>query len=350
MKLSIDANELRNAVTACAAISPRKSPRPIMQSILLRTEGDTLRLAATDGEVWYAASVAAEIKEPGEAVINAAELVNACKHLCGTVGIKRDKDAATVMDGVYSFTMPSLLAADLPPEPKAEGEPVTLNADTLLAAIAACKHTMSGETSRYAINGALLVLGPKSEMVTTDGRALTIASLNTKAKAAKGIVPAKAVAMLERSTGDAVEVQLSGTLARFAWDGASLTTTIVEGNFPPYADIVPKADALGASVVLPEDAESVFAAVASMADEERPGVRVTLNGSVKVEARGGERKGEATIDAKSEGEGSQLLNPRLMRGMISGSTLRLGAKPEKPATLERPGVLRVVMPIVEARP
>ena len=68
MKLTCDRAELLDAVTLAASVVPARSPRKVLESVLLRASKDGVEVLATDLEVSLRAKVEkADVERAGEA-------------------------------------------------------------------------------------------------------------------------------------------------------------------------------------------------------------------------------------------------------------------------------------------
>src|SRR5207249_8179417 len=91
--------------------------------------------------------------------------------------------------------------------------------------------------------------GKKISLVSTDGRRLAqangdLASAGKLSKdGAKAIIPTKALQLVEKLIDDpeeAVGFQMRENQVIFHTSSATLTSNLVEGQFPPYEDVIPK--------------------------------------------------------------------------------------------------------------
>ena len=90
--------------------------------------------------------------------------------------------------------------------------------------------------------------GKKLDLISTDGRRLAQAkgdliSDKLGKDGAKAIVPAKALGLIDKLVDDPeepVEFQVRENQVVFHTPHATLTSNLVEGQFPPYEDVIPK--------------------------------------------------------------------------------------------------------------
>src|SRR5690606_26307909 len=131
-------------------------------------------------------------------------------------------------------------------------------------------------------NGVLVEReGNKLSMVATDGHRLALARGACKSatnEPRSAIVPSKALNLLLRLFDDAeqtVRIQIVDNQILFATDQALLVSNLVEGNFPPYKDVIPKEGDKRASLATDVFASAVRRA-ALLTNEESKGVRMAF--------------------------------------------------------------------------
>jgi DNA polymerase-3 subunit beta len=206
-------------------------------------------LSATDLEVGIVLSVAADVKREGKITVPARKFLDIVRELPGDE-VSLETDAASRMllkAGAVEIKLLGLAPDEFPqlPEVKKEAE-VKVACATLAKMIDRTLYAVSNDETRYVLNGAYLVW-EKSElkMVTTDGRRLSFirAALETGGKG-EAVVPTKALQELVHLFGSAegeVTVVLGEGYAKFTVGGATLTTRLIDGRFPDYEQVIPKA-------------------------------------------------------------------------------------------------------------
>ncbi|MEX2389847.1 MAG: DNA polymerase III subunit beta, partial [Phycisphaeraceae bacterium] len=173
--------------------------------------------------------------------------------------------------------------ADFPPVPEFKGDAdFEISAADLHRLIAMTIFATARENSRYAINGVLMERdGNKLVMVATDGHRLALARGTCKAvdkEVRSAIVPTKALNLLLRLFDDAeqtVKIKVADNQILFQTDEALLASNLVEGNFPPYKDVIPKEGDKRATL----DTDVFVSAVrraALLTNEESKGVRMAF--------------------------------------------------------------------------
>jgi len=125
---------------------------------------------------------------------------------------------------------------------------------------------------------------------------------------AKAIVPAKALQLVDKLIDDPEElvgVQLRENQVIFHTADATLTSNLVEGQFPPYEDVIPK-DTDKAMTAATADFLSAIRRAALLTNEESKGVRLNFTKKgLKLTSRSAE-SGEAEITFPCKYEGADV--------------------------------------------
>ena len=252
MELVVRKTDLLKELQLFQGIVERKNTIPILANVLLEAQGDTLRLAATDLEVGLRSKCAASVSKPGSLTLPAKKFYEIVKELPETdVRIEEDK-AGTVKVAAdrYESKMQTLPREDFPTLPEiAAGESTTVARAQLREMVAKTQFAITGEDTRYFLNGALLVLRPDQMLlVATDGHRLALVSAPRTGQPAKGeesrtILPKKTLLELARLLGDGdsdISFAKSENHIFFEVDGRLLVSRVIDGQFPAYERVIPK--------------------------------------------------------------------------------------------------------------
>jgi DNA polymerase-3 subunit beta len=291
-------------------VEPRQT-LPILANVLLETEGETIRLTATDLEVGARVTVPARVASKGSITISARKLAEIVKELPATTLALKVGDNAQVSlrCGGVSYKLVGLASDDFPPVvPVSPSAWLTVDAKGLREMLTHTSFAISHDETRYALNGVLFVVQPKEmKVVATDGHRLAIASrsLAQAGTPATGIVPRKAVSEIQRALGAGEEVQLAIAENQFVLQMPNfvMTARLIEGQFPNYEAVIPK----GHPGKLTMSRSALIAAlrrVSVMAEERNKPVRLTLTpASLKLSASSselGEAEEALTVDYAGE--------------------------------------------------
>lgn len=363
MKVICDRGALAEALNlASGAVLPR-SPKPVLLNVKLTAGNGVVTLAATDLEVALHIAVSqVEVQKEGATLLQADKLTAIVRESVDpTLTIESDEEAGHIRGTDSHFKIFAQSVDEFPPVAPFEGQAdFEMNAGQLNDLVARTIFATARETSRYAINGVLMEReGKKLNMVATDGRRLALARgtcNNASKEAVECIVPTRALQLLGRLLSDpsaTVRVKISENQAHFATDTATLTTNLVEGNFPPYKDVIPK-DQDRKAVIASDVLASAVRRAALLTNEESKGVRFAFSADgLKLSSRAPEM-GESEVNVAVEsysGEPVEIgFNPQFVTDAMKvvdsdQVTIELKAS-NKPGTL-RVGndFLYVIMPV-----
>jgi len=164
--------------------------------------------------------------------------------------------------------------------------------------------------SHYAISGVLLEASAKSlQLVATDGHRLAMIKGpldKVSSKEVTAVVPVKLMGLIQRISAEGAEaldfrVDENQILVRSP--NAVLVSSLVQGNFPKYSDVIPAETAHRAAINSMEFQHRVRQA-ALLTNEESRGVRIAFaKDMVTLSSRAPEAgEAEVTCEAKYDGE------------------------------------------------
>jgi DNA polymerase-3 subunit beta len=258
MKANCDRAALAHWVQLASSVATQRSPKPALACVKIEATADRMVLVATDLEVGVRLELdKMEVLEPGASLVSADRLNQILRELdAETVSLASSGQETEITAPGARFKMLGDDPADFPNIPAfPETGVLAVPAAELLAMTQRTLFATAKEHTRYALNGVLWdVDGPNLVLVATDGHRLS--HVKGKCETAAGvkqnaIVPAKAMALLERCLGlvpDAkavVQVALNEReilAASPPVDGGRwmLYSRLVDGHFPKYEDLIPK--------------------------------------------------------------------------------------------------------------
>jgi DNA polymerase III subunit beta len=263
-------------------VEPRQT-LPILANVLLETDGDTVRLTATDLEVGARVSVPARVAGKGAITVSARKLAEIVKELPAADLALRVQDNASVAlkCGTASYKLVGMAPDDFPPVvPSEKAAWLKIEGKTLREMLAQTSFAVSHDETRYALNGVLFSLaGKDARLVATDGHRLAMAkrTLGNVGAAVTGIVPRKAITEIMRvlGTGEDVEIALTENQFVLQMPNFMMTARLIEGQFPNYEAVIPKSHP-GKLVISRAALTSALRRVAVMAEERNKPVKFVL--------------------------------------------------------------------------
>jgi len=307
MKLTIERATLLKALAHVQSVVERRNTIPILANVLLEARDGNLSLAATDMDLAIVERVAARIDADGATTAPAHTLYDIARKLPDGAEVQLEAAAGklSIKAGRSHFALACLPTEDFPVMGGGD-MPIRFSfaADELRGLIDRTRFAISTEETRYYLNGIYLHAagedGAKSlRAVATDGHRLARVEVPLPAGAAQMpgvIVPRKTINELHKlleDSADSVEIELSETRIRFAFDNVQVTSKLIDGTFPDYEVVIPS----GNDKILEVDCGSFGEAVdrvSTISSEKSRAIKLTLgNGSLTLSANSTEN-GTAT--------------------------------------------------------
>src|SRR3954468_10075428 len=364
MKVICNRGALLDALNMAGTVVAARTPKPVLQCVKLTAEDNTLTIAATDLEVAIRYSDnQVQIERAGEALLPADKLRDIVREsVDDTLSIEVANDNATIKGQDSKFTIYTQNPKEFPPVPDFEGKAdFEIAGGHLKQLIGQTLFAAAKESTRYAFNGVLVVAkGKKISLVSTDGRRLAkangdLVSEKLPKDGAKAIVPAKALQLIEKLIDDpeaAVSFQIRENQGIFHTADATLTSNLVEGQFPPYEDVIPK-DTDKKMTAGTADFLSAVRRAALLTTEESKGVKMQFSKKGLVLTSRSPEAGEATINFACKYEGSDVeigFNPAFLTEalrVVDSDEISLEmTAPNRPGLLKGgANFLYVIMPV-----
>src|SRR5947209_10030690 len=198
MELVVRKNDLLRELQLFQGIVERKNTIPILANVLMEAKGDQVGFLATDLEVGLRSKCSATVTKSGSLTLPAKKFYEIVRSLPETdIRIAEDKGGVKVAADRFDSRMQTLPREDFPTLPESGGTPsATLPRASVKEMVAKTQFAITGEDTRYFLNGALFVLrGDSVSLVATDGHRLALVSVprdgSKDADEVKAILPKK---------------------------------------------------------------------------------------------------------------------------------------------------------------
>ena len=224
MNIICDKTLLSAAIDGVSKAVTLRSTIPVLEGILLKAEGFQLTLTGYDLEMGIVTTIEANVKEPGEIVLNAKLLSSMISRMpAGQITIQSaDNGKTTIQSGVAQFEIQSMAATDFPELPNTGAEE-TLTIPT----------------------GELFEIEPdKLTIVALDGYRLAIVERPvTAVKDIRIIVPSKTMTevshLLPNDDEELVHICANRRYVVFMTAGYTIMSRLIEGEFLNYHNVIP---------------------------------------------------------------------------------------------------------------
>jgi DNA polymerase-3 subunit beta len=252
MELVVRKNDLLRELQLFQGIVERKNTIPILANVLMEAKGDEVRFLATDLEVGLRSKCQATVAKSGSLTLPAKKFYEIVKSLPETdIRIAEDKGGVKVAADRFDSRIQTLPREDFPTLPESGGTPsATLSRSSVKEMVAKTQFAITGEDTRYFLNGALFVLKPNEmSLVATDGHRLALVSVTRDgqgkkdADEVKAILPKKTLGELGRLLSDGegdITYERGENHLFFEVGGRLLISRMIDGQFPAYERVIPK--------------------------------------------------------------------------------------------------------------
>ena len=252
MRVTIERAALLKALNHVQSVVERRNTIPILSNVLIKAEGDGVRLSATDLDIEVVETSPAEVGQAGATTAPAHMLYDIVRKLPDGAQLEinqgPDENRISIFAGRSRFSLAALPPEDFPDlAAGAMSHEFSLSAEDLKALIDKTRFAISTEETRYYLNGIYLhAVDDMLRAVATDGHRLAQVQLPLPDGAAGmpgAIVPRKTVLELAKLAEDSegtVEIAMSEAKIRFSVGPVVLTSKLIDGTFPDYERVIPQ--------------------------------------------------------------------------------------------------------------
>lgn len=315
MHVTIRREELARAVGAVGRVVESRNIIPVLSSLKLVAEGETLQITATDLGIVATVRAAAQVLAPGAVCVEAKLLGDIAKKAgAADVALAMDDDKLVIKSGRSKFSLATLSAADFPSLDGGTYD-AEFTAD-LSAMFAPLSFAIGNDSSREMLSGVFLhTRDGKLVAVATDGHRLARVRGDEVPTFEGVIIPNKAVGVIPKGE---CSVSISSEKVRIAGDDVIIVTKLIGLQFPDYERVIPSAN----SRCLTVDRDEMMRAadrVVTVSSQKSKGVKLSIApGSVLFSARSDIGTAEDEVAAEYSGEPMDYgLNSAYLRDMMN---------------------------------
>jgi len=259
MNIACTQENLAQGLAMVSHVTAKNVSLPVLGNVLLKTVNGSLFLSSTNLEVAVSCVVRGKVEAEGEYSVPAKLLQDYISLLpSGKIELVLGEEGLEVRAEGQETVIRGMPASEFPLLPKlAKGEGYRFSAEDLRRAIGQVAFAASTSESRPELSGVscqFVTEGDRFEAVfaATDSYRLAERRIALSAKGAPSrcIVPTRSMLEIARilssykdELGDAQDAVWSMTESQLviSFGGVELVTRLIEGSFPPYREIIPKA-------------------------------------------------------------------------------------------------------------
>ncbi len=297
MKFVTQREQLQQAIgTVQRAVSSR-STLPILSNILLEADSNGLTLSATDHEIGIRARLAVDTEVAGRTTLPArllSEVVGAQPAGPPLVVESDDSDHVTFRCGRSELEVHGLPADEFPVIPALDSDTsFTVPQGLLKQMINSCIIAVGHDETRARLTGMLFTIEDgRLRLVATDTHRLATRSEpieDIPGSVVAHIIPARALREVERLLTEddksVVNIDLTESQVQFRFDGVTVISRLIEGEFPNYRKVIPSRTDWTVTVDCSRLREAVRrCAIVSREDNRKLILKATVDGLIELRA------------------------------------------------------------------
>jgi DNA polymerase-3 subunit beta len=323
LKLTTKREELVSKLSTVSRAVSTRAATQALSGVLLEANEGSVTLSATDLDLGLRTAVEATIESSGSVLLPGRLLAEVTRSLADdTVEIETreaERDVE-IRSGSSSFHLRILPAEDFPTLPSAEGgDAIRIPASVLAEGIDLVARAASRDDMRPVLTGVFVNASEKEmTMVATDSYRLAVKRSELESALSGEIeanIPARALRELARIlSGEGVEdaaITLQTNQAIFEAGSITLTTRLIEGQFPNFRQLLPESYEHDVRLPRPEFLD-VVRRVSQLAQRNAP-LRLSFE------------PGELTVSAETPDVGDAK---ETMPAAFEGEPMEIGFNPE----------------------
>jgi len=314
LNIICDKTLLSAAIDGVSKAVTLRSTIPVLEGILLKAEGFQLTLTGYDLEMGIVTTIEANVKEPGEIVLNAKLLSSMISRMpAGQITIQSaDNGKTTIQSGVAQFEIQSMSATDFPELPNTGAEEtLTIKTGVLRDMIDRTLYAVSQDEKKPAHTGEVFEIEPdKMTIVALDGYRLAIVERPvTAVKDIRIIVPSKTMTevshLLPNDDEEPVHICANRRYVVFMTAGYTIMSRLIEGEFLNYHNVIPAGSRTRVTIDTKEFIETIERASLIITERLKNPLRITFTEG-KVVVRCQTNLGRVVDEFNAECEGDEV--------------------------------------------
>lgn len=262
MLFTIDKDSLLNKLKIVEKVTAQRgNVQPVLSNVLFEAEDNVLYLSATDLEISVKAKTTVAVKKPGKITLPAKKLLEIAAKLPDKpveFSLNEDNNIVSISCGKSKFEIIGISAQEFPKNDDeiTDGTAIEIELEPLLKSIKNTVYATANYENRNVISGVFcLIKDNKLEMAATDGNRLTriIETIKNKDdKSAKLVIPSKILNEFLRICSfineENVTLIVDKTRITFKTMSFSINSKLLDGEYPPYEQLIPKSTANNSTI------------------------------------------------------------------------------------------------------
>lgn len=333
MKLKVTQSNLSKALGVVSRVAASRTTLPILSNILIKADGNTLTVSATNLEIAITCTVAGKVDEKGSITVPARLMTDFVSSLPdGNIDLKLEEQSLQIKAGKYKSTINGISAEDFPSLPDIENSnQSTISAAELKKALQQIVFAASSDEARQVLTAVYThTFSNNLYLVATDSYRLAERSAGATKDDFELLVPASTYQELLRVIEDDVpEIKYTYDDAQvmFEHGDIKIISRLIDGKYPDYRQLIPKDGEIEFKIAK-EDFVNITKVSSLFAKESAGSITLDVDENKQevsirsIASQVGENTSRA--DAKVTGSGNVTLNSRYLLDALnafSGDTI-----------------------------
>jgi DNA polymerase-3 subunit beta len=252
MHLKLSATTFLEELQTAARVASSRSAVQALSGVQIHAADGAAELRATDMEVGLRLPLSATVENAGEVVLPARLLLDVVRSLPGpdvNVRVRTAEQDVEITSGGATFHLRTLRNEDFPHLPAADGDAaITLDAAAFVDTIIRVSRSASRDDTRPVLTGILVWAADQElRMVATDSYRLSVKTTRLGEPLSSPIeanVPARALAevvrIAQQNGAEKIVVHRIENQIVFSLGDATLSSRLIDGQFPNYQLLLPE--------------------------------------------------------------------------------------------------------------
>lgn len=292
MLFTIEKESLLNKLRITEKATQIRGIQPVLSNILIEcSEDNSISFSATDLDLTIVTKTIAAVKKEGKITLPAKKLTEIASKLPEkpiTFELNEETNVVNISCGNTKFSIIGICASEFPPiydfKNIDKEDFIEIETKPFIKSIKYTSYSAANYENRNIISGVFcLIEDKKLEMAATDGNRLTknVEEIsNEKGKSSKFTIPSKTLNELLRisslSSEEKINILQEGPKIIFKTNSYILISRLLEGEYPPYKQLIPQNPEKKA-VVEREEFINALEIVSTMVDERESTIKLVFS-------------------------------------------------------------------------
>lgn len=370
MKIQVLQENLIKALNIASRSISSKSQLPVLANVLIATEENRLKIAATNLELGVIIWLGAKIEKEGSITLPSRIFQEYVSSLpAEKINLTLKENSIVLESGSFNASFNGINASEFPILPKGEKNVFSFPTKILEEVISQVAFASATDEGRPILTGVLLKKDGKNlSFAATDGYRLSVKKIeldkeDKESETKNLVIPAKTLMEVGRVIADQskqenslIEMSLTkdGNQAVFSFPDVEISTRLLEGEFPDYEKIIP-AESSGKIALDREEFVKAVKIASIFARDSANIIKFKFSSGKVLISANSPQVGEnfSEVEAKIEGEGGEIaFNYRFLLDFLGSLScpeiifeMSGSLNPGVFKIKDDPSLLHVVMPI-----